>query len=611
MSKTTKNILVEDFYQTELTNNLADSWDIILIVTQVPQHQKWFIIVDPDNILNREKMFYNKVVWNSIYVRWNDRIEPKSHLSTEKVQINDTSLVFNYLSKLNSTTFFIEQLWNVEIRVLWWPIAKWIETIEVMDQDLILSNWINYIYYKLNTNTIKSTTNENTATTEKGIITAEVTVVSSLISKIEYRHHWLFIWNFIESITKTWTTWIVDTYTITYTDGTTSIFTITNWNWISNIVKTWTAWLVDTYTITYQNGTTSTFTVTNWNWIANIVKINTTWLIDTYQINFTDWTNTTYTITNWSWIINIVKINTTWLIDTYQINFTDWTNTTYTITNWSWIVSTTKTWTVWLIDTYTITYQNGTTSTFTVTNWSWTISSIVWWSNITINNLDPANPIINLDWEKFTNIEKTKLWTIENNAKANVQSDFNEINNTLDTFIKNKLQFWTTAGTMLEWNYTPPSDNTKADKTNVLEKNNTTSFIPTTNYHPATKKYVDDNAWWGGWWIETVKIAWPQIAWTEFFEYIADWNKTVWNIKIALQVANTGANFIVKCYKNWISLNKDISIINGWWIAINGRHIANLNIATALVNTDVFTLKITQVWSAVAGSDFSCLINIS
>lgn len=32
----------------------------------------------------------------------------------------------------------------------------------------------------------------------------------------------------------------------------------------------------------------------------------------------------------------------------------------------------------------------------------------------------------------------------------------------------------------------------KADKSNVLEKDNTTSFTPSANYHPATKKFVDD-----------------------------------------------------------------------------------------------------------------------
>lgn len=38
----------------------------------------------------------------------------------------------------------------------------------------------------------------------------------------------------------------------------------------------------------------------------------------------------------------------------------------------------------------------------------------------------------------------------------------------------------------------------KADKSNVLEKNNTTEFIPSADYHPATKKYVDDNLGSGG-----------------------------------------------------------------------------------------------------------------
>ena len=34
----------------------------------------------------------------------------------------------------------------------------------------------------------------------------------------------------------------------------------------------------------------------------------------------------------------------------------------------------------------------------------------------------------------------------------------------------------------------------KADKTNVLELDNTTSFTPSADYQPATKKYVDDNS---------------------------------------------------------------------------------------------------------------------
>lgn len=85
----------------------------------------------------------------------------------------------------------------------------------------------------------------------------------------------------IASITKTGTNGLVDTYTITYTDGSTSNFTVTNGAdgqdgtngtngtngndgvGIASILKTGTSGLVDTYTITYTDGTTSTFTVTN------------------------------------------------------------------------------------------------------------------------------------------------------------------------------------------------------------------------------------------------------------------------------------------------------------------------------------------------------------
>ena len=78
--------------------------------------------------------------------------------------------------------------------------------------------------------------------------------------------------NGIASITKTGTSGLIDTYTVTYTDGTTSTFTVTNGAagingtdgvGIYSIAKTSTSGLVDTYTITYTDSDTSTFTVTN------------------------------------------------------------------------------------------------------------------------------------------------------------------------------------------------------------------------------------------------------------------------------------------------------------------------------------------------------------
>lgn len=97
---------------------------------------------------------------------------------------------------------------------------------------------------------------------------------------------------------------------------------------ISNVERTSTSGLVDTYTITFENGTTTTFNVTNGakgdtgatgpqgpkgdtgdtgptgptgatgNGIQSIAKTGTSGLVDTYTITFTNGTTTTFTVTN-------------------------------------------------------------------------------------------------------------------------------------------------------------------------------------------------------------------------------------------------------------------------------------------------------------------------
>lgn len=69
--------------------------------------------------------------------------------------------------------------------------------------------------------------------------------------------------NGISSIEKTSTSGLVDTYTITFTNGTSTTIKVTNGRGIVSIAKTGTVDYVDTYTITYNDGTTSTFEVTN------------------------------------------------------------------------------------------------------------------------------------------------------------------------------------------------------------------------------------------------------------------------------------------------------------------------------------------------------------
>lgn len=69
--------------------------------------------------------------------------------------------------------------------------------------------------------------------------------------------------NGIASISKTGTDGLVDTYTVTYTNGSSTTFNITNGKGISSISKTSTSGLIDTYTITYNDSTTSTYDVVN------------------------------------------------------------------------------------------------------------------------------------------------------------------------------------------------------------------------------------------------------------------------------------------------------------------------------------------------------------
>lgn len=111
----------------------------------------------------------------------------------------------------------------------------------------------------------------------------------------------------ITSITKTGTSGLVDTYTVTFQDGNTATFTVTNGKSIVSIEKTATSGLVDTYTITFNDSTTTTFQVTNGKngvdgddgrGIVTIEKTATVGLVDTYTITYTDGTTSTFTVTN-------------------------------------------------------------------------------------------------------------------------------------------------------------------------------------------------------------------------------------------------------------------------------------------------------------------------
>ena len=102
----------------------------------------------------------------------------------------------------------------------------------------------------------------------------------------------------VTGCTKTSTAGLIDTYTMTFSDGYSTTFTVVNGKGISSITLDSSSGLVDTYTITYNDGTTQSYTVTNGKGISNIAKTGTSGLVDTYTITYNDGTTSTYTVTN-------------------------------------------------------------------------------------------------------------------------------------------------------------------------------------------------------------------------------------------------------------------------------------------------------------------------
>ena len=105
----------------------------------------------------------------------------------------------------------------------------------------------------------------------------------------------------ITGVAKTSTSGVVDTYTITFSDGNTTTFNVTNGSNISTIAKTNSYGLTDVYTVTLTNGTTTTFNVSNGKGITSVQMIggnHAAGTTDTYQINFNDGDSTTFTVYN-------------------------------------------------------------------------------------------------------------------------------------------------------------------------------------------------------------------------------------------------------------------------------------------------------------------------
>lgn len=226
----------------------------------------------------------------------------------------------------------------------------------------------------------------------------------------------------IQSISKTGTSDLVDTYTITMADQTTQTFTVTNGKSTSGITQYWAVSDSDTTVPSSWSTTRQTMTATNrylWSYYTFAFNDGTT--IDTtkavvgvYGDTGQDWhvyirwseneptrdADISTTPNNWigiysgtaataptsysdyEWfeykgdkgdtgngITGILLYSSSGLVDTYRVYFDDGTYTSFDVTNGSQIDRIEKTATSGLTDTYTVYLTNGTSATtFNVTN---------------------------------------------------------------------------------------------------------------------------------------------------------------------------------------------------------------------------------------------------
>lgn len=112
---------------------------------------------------------------------------------------------------------------------------------------------------------------------------------------------------------------------------------------VVSVEKTGSSGLVDTYTITFSDGTKTTFTVTNGPKGDSITVVDVSIQssengVDTYLITFSDGYTTTFTVTNGKdgknlSVVSIELVSSSGLCDTYRITYSDDSYVEFVVTN--------------------------------------------------------------------------------------------------------------------------------------------------------------------------------------------------------------------------------------------------------------------------------------
>ena len=144
-----------------------------------------------------------------------------------------------------------------------------------------------------------------------------------------------------------------------------------------------------------------------------------------------------------------------------------------------------------------------------VSSYDSVVSTIAWYGNIVTHNtsefatsaqgwkadtaLQPNDNISELNndawyitWVNWGDIE----WTLSN--QVDLQNALNAKQASLSTAQLNAVNSWITSSKVSTYDWYATTIWNKANTADVLTKTNTEAYTPTANYHPSTKKYVDD-----------------------------------------------------------------------------------------------------------------------
>ena len=288
---TTTQVFAENFYSNTLTSDIVSAtWDINFDVTTPPVNKKWFLIISAWNISKREIVYFHDVIWNTIYVKWINRKDWKTHTSWETIWMYDVAEWFNFFSNNISTCFYPEKTWNLTVKVWWWSVLINGTQQELSDTDLTLSdNNTNNIYFDYSDNTIKTTTWSYGSNLLVSQVTTSGWAITWVINKVPKALTWL-----------TWPTWQAATIAVwsTVTLPAWSNAEVTN-SWSSsaavfnfNIPK-WEKWDI------WEPGPA-------WQTITDNIVSEDTWIVVTtnntsfIKVQYSNWIYTLYELDWWN-----------------------------------------------------------------------------------------------------------------------------------------------------------------------------------------------------------------------------------------------------------------------------------------------------------------------